>query len=1048
MGSNLPNCSCAENLFNKNQALPIETIFKLPAETPVFPPGEGDGFASRIIDLGGLQVSQISIFNKVWATYEGGSDNVGATVFEPLEIPLGFFMLGSYIQPNNKPLFGWVLVAKDVSLSITNGTLKQPVDYKLVWNSSFEKIKQDSPAYVWLPTAPDGYKAVGHVVTTTPDKPSVDKIRCVRADLTDQCEAYSWIWGPGKDSKLSSFNFFDARPSNRGTLARGVRVGTFVAQIGGSTTSPVSISCLKNTNAKSTTSMPNLQQIEAIVQAYSPSMYLHPDDEYLRKVRFYREYLTSSVNWYVSNGVLLYTKGEESKPVPIAPNGTNLPQGGTKDGAYWLDLPADPAEKERVKKGDLPSSKSYIHVKPMLGGTFTDIVMWIFYPFNGNARAKVGKYTIPLGVIGEHVGDWEHVALRVSNFNGILWEMYFSQHSKGTWYDATQLEFQSGNKPVVYSSFHGHATYPHAGLNPQGTEVIGLRNDTAKSEKVVDLGSYELVSAEYLGAAVIEPPWLNYFRQWGPTIDYNIDDELRKVEKILPDNAKVLLETIIKALPTSKPFHYLLSFLPLSLCVLLRLVKRSSFHNSTSNLPPGPWKLPLIGNLHQLAGSKNHHCLQDLAAKYGPIMHLKLGEEPNIIVITSAEIAHEIMKTHDINFSNRPEGLFFKIYAYNSTDIESCSYGDYWRQLKKICTIELLSTKRVQLFRSIREDEVSKLVKTIIASEGSVVNLSEMISSVLYGIPARAAFREKNRNHQTLVSTIKESIQLEEDLWLAELHPSMRVLQMMSRAKAKIEQLHIEADIILQDILDDHRNRNRSDCEIADNLLDVLLKFRKDEDSDPPLTDDNIKAIIQEMFAAGGDTTSNVVAWGMSEMIKNPKVMEQARVEVRRVYASKGYVDESELHQLIYLKSVIKETLRLHPPAPTLLPRENRESCSINGYEIPAKSKVLINVWAIGRDPKYWPEAESFKPERFLNSPIDYRGTNFEFIPFGAGRRICPGITFATFNMELLLAHLLYHFDWKLPNGMKIEELDMTETAGVSVKRKYDLCLIPIARMS
>ena len=198
------------------------------------------------------------------------------------------------------------------------------------------------------------------------------------------------------------------------------------------------------------------------------------------------------------------------------------------------------------------------------------------------------------------------------------------------------------------------------------------------------------------------------------------------------------------------------------------------------------------------------------------------------------------------------------------------------------------------------------------------------------------------------------------------------------------------------------------------------------------------------MSVGGGETSSAVVEWPMAEMIKKPKVMEAAQAEVRRVYASKGYVDESELHQLTYLKSIIKETLRLHPSVPLLVPRENRERCQIKGYEIPAKSKVIINAWAIGRDPRYWADAESFKPERFLNSPIDYRGANFELIPFGAGRRMCPGIAFATPNMELPLAGLLHHFDWKLPNGMKHEELDMTESFGFSVRRQNDLCLIPI----
>ncbi|KAE9621460.1 putative vacuolar protein sorting-associated protein [Lupinus albus] len=523
----------SENLFKKNQALPIETIFKLPSATPIWPPG--GNFANGIIDLGGLLVSQISAFNKVWASHEGGPDNQGATLFEPTGIPQGFFMLGSYSQPNNKPLFGWVLVAKDVCSSTTKATLKQPLDYTLVWSSASLKINQDSHAYIWLPTPPDGYKSVGHVVTTTPNKPSLDKIRCVRSDLTEQCETYSWIWGS------NGFNVFDVRPSNRGTQASGVRVGAFVAQNGGST-SPLSISCLKNINAN-TKPMPNLQQIEEIVKAYSPSIYLHPDEEYL----------PSSVNWFFSNGALLYKKGQESKPVPIAPNGTNLPQGGNNDGAYWLDLPAENANKERVKKGDLPSSKAYIHVKPMLGGTFTDIAMWVFYPFNGPARAKV-KFinTIKLGRMGEHVGDWEHVTIRVSNFNGELWEVYFSQHNRGSWIEASQIEFQSANKPVVYSSLHSHASYPHAGLNLLGNEGngIGIRDDSGKSGLVMDMVAFELVSAEYLGSEVIGPPWLNFFSAWGPKIDYDIDNELKNVEKILLGKLKRQFDNIVRGLPS------------------------------------------------------------------------------------------------------------------------------------------------------------------------------------------------------------------------------------------------------------------------------------------------------------------------------------------------------------------------------------------------------------------------------------------------------------------------------------------------------------------
>ena len=197
------------------------------------------------------------------------------------------------------------------------------------------------------------------------------------------------------------------------------------------------------------------------------------------------------------------------------------------------------------------------------------------------------------------------------------------------------------------------------------------------------------------------------------------------------------------------------------------------------------------------------------------------------------------------------------------------------------------------------------------------------------------------------------------------------------------------------------------------------------------------------MFAAGSETSATTVEWAMSELMKNPELMKKAQNEVREVFGENGRVNEERLNQLKLLRSIVKETLRLHPSV-HLIQRECSENCVINEYEIPAKTKVLINAWAIGRDPCYWKEAEEFRPERFLDSSIDFRGINFEYIPFGAGRRICPGTSFALPSIELPLANLLYHFDWKLPNGMKFEDLDMTESFGLTVRRKNDLFLIPI----
>lgn len=499
----------------------------------------GEGFGSGIIDLGGLQVCQITTFNKIWATYEGGPDNLGATFYEPSSIPNGYFMLGCYSQPNNGPLFGWILAGQDTTSD--GGTLIEPTDYTLVWSSESLNIKQNANGYIWLPTPPNGYKAMGHVVTTSPEKPSLKKIRCVRSDLTDESEVGNWIWGQSTEIDENGFNVYELRPSTRGTLAQGVSVGTFLAQNKSNTsTNTIPLACLKN-NTNTLSYMPNIKQIEALVQLYSPIIYCHPNETYL----------PSSVNWFFTNGALLYKKGDESDPVRIEPDGSNLPQGGSNDGEYWLDLPSDTNDKEKVMKGNLQSSKVYLHVKPMLGATFTDIVIWIFYPFNGPATAKLGLINVPLGRIGEHVGDWEHITLRISNFNGVLYKVYFSQHSSGAWVNSSMLQFHnaSSNKFVAYSSLHGHANYSKPGLVMQGNELIGIRNDTDESDFVVDTGErYLIIAAENL-EEIVEPAWVNYCRKWGPHVTYKLEDEIKKIEEDLPGELKTAFESLVDLIP-------------------------------------------------------------------------------------------------------------------------------------------------------------------------------------------------------------------------------------------------------------------------------------------------------------------------------------------------------------------------------------------------------------------------------------------------------------------------------------------------------------------
>ncbi|KAK8575124.1 hypothetical protein V6N12_062800 [Hibiscus sabdariffa] len=486
--------------------------------------------------------------------------------------------------------------------------------------------------------------------------------------------------------------------------------------------------------------------------------------------------------------------------------------------------------------------------------------------------------------------------------------------------------------------------------------------------------------------------------------------------------------------------------LPMSWAFVLFLFMVFKLRVRSKNLPPSPWKLPLIGHLHLFMSSLPHRRLMELSKRHGPVMHLKLGELSHVVV-SSPEAAKQVMNTHDINFANRPYLLAAEIILYNFSDIAFSSYGGYWRQLRKICTLELFSKQRVQSFRSIREKEVSSLVRSILSNQGSKINLGEMLFNLSYNIALRAAFAGRCKPHQTFLSVLKKVTEVGAGFSIADLFPSIKFLPVITGMRAKLERLHRELDAMLESIIEEHRasnaNPKKRDDEI-DDLVDVLLNLQDHGDLEVPLTTDNIKAVILNILIDGTESSSLITEWAMSEMMKNPRILKKAQTEVRQVYDRIGNVNESNLDELKYLKLVVKETLRLHPPGPLLLPRENVEKCEINGYEIPAKTKVIVNAWAIGRDPKYWDEADRFNPERFINSSVDYKGTNFEFIPFGAGRRICPGMSFGMVVIELSLAQLLYHFDWKLPNGMKNEDLDMAEDFGVSLRKKRNLHLIPI----
>ncbi|ONH95352.1 hypothetical protein PRUPE_7G066000 [Prunus persica] len=429
-------------------------------------------------------------------------------------------------------------------------------------------------------------------------------------------------------------------------------------------------------------------------------------------------------------------------------------------------------------------------------------------------------------------------------------------------------------------------------------------------------------------------------------------------------------------------------FTSLVLLVVLAIYwKRFRSHTCPIDLrlPPEPWKLHLIGSLHQLAGSLQHHCLTDLAKKYGPIMHLKLPLSPNC----------------------RPALIFVPD-------------NDHWREMRKVCMLELLSAKQVWSFSSIRNEEASSLVQSISSSEGHPVNLSDMIFNMQNCITARAALGKKCKHQQEFISLVEEM-------------GKFVLLRYVTGLKPASEKIHRKMDRILEEVINDLRKKrkaafalltnknNKESChqEEEEDLVDVLLQLQESGELQIDLTNTIIKAVTLDLYFAGSETAAATTEWAMSELVRNPRAME-----------STGGDDDEQSGLLLH---------------------------KIGMYDIPSKSRVLINAWGM------WENPDCFMPDRFQGCRVDFRGNDFKFIPFGEVRE-CVQAYYLELHPLSLLAQLLYHFNWKLPppspvvlknafNATQEEEeqeqqqqlqLDMTEPIKLAAIKKNDLYVIAI----
>uniref|UniRef100_A0A0D9XE53 Uncharacterized protein n=1 Tax=Leersia perrieri TaxID=77586 RepID=A0A0D9XE53_9ORYZ len=487
----------------------------------------------------------------------------------------------------------------------------------------------------------------------------------------------------------------------------------------------------------------------------------------------------------------------------------------------------------------------------------------------------------------------------------------------------------------------------------------------------------------------------------------------------------------------------------LATILLLKTILGRSRSSRRYNLPPGPKPWPIIGNLN-LVGTLPHRSIHDLSKKYGPIMSLRFGSFP-VVVGSSVEMAKFFLKTHDVVFTDRPKTAAGKHTTYNYSDITWSPYGAYWRQARKMCLTELFSAKRLESYEYIRAEEIRALLRDLHgAGSGRVVMLKDYLSTVSLNVITRMVLGKKYLDKEAAagaVTTPEEFKWMLDELFLLNgvlnIGDSIPWLDWMDLQGyiRRMKKLSKMFDRFLEHVVDEHNERRRSEGEsfVAKDMVDVLLQFADNPNLEVKLKRDGVKAFTQDLIAGGTESSAVTVEWALSELLKKPEVFVKATEELDRIIGRGRWVTEKDIPSLPYVDAIIKETMRMHPVAPMLVPRLSREDTSIDGYDIPAGTRVLVSVWSIGRDPKLWENPEEFMPERFIGSKLDVKGQDYELLPFGSGRRMCPGYSLGLKVIQVSLANLLHGFEWRLPDGMTSEQLNMEEIFGLSTPRKFPL---------
>ncbi|KAK1427465.1 hypothetical protein QVD17_16151 [Tagetes erecta] len=478
----------------------------------------------------------------------------------------------------------------------------------------------------------------------------------------------------------------------------------------------------------------------------------------------------------------------------------------------------------------------------------------------------------------------------------------------------------------------------------------------------------------------------------------------------------------------------------LSIFSLIYFFKLLMHKNGYKNHPPSPPSLPIIGHLHLINGPV-HRALQHLATKYGPIMALRFGSR-RVLVITSSSAVEECFTRNDIILANRPLFISGEYLTYNRIALSAAPYGQLWRDVRRIMTLELFSTARLKHYTSVRQDEVKLFLKDLSKDcfqDFSRVEMRPRIQGLTFNI-IMTIIADKGfygtgvqdfKEASVFKAIISEIFEVTAASNPANFIPALRLVDFRGFEK-RLLRLQTQSDKFLQNLIEKCKGRHSGPIEKGNAMpfIDVMLSLQASEPN--YYTDDLIKANIMTLLVAGTDTSSVTIEWAMSLLLNHPDVLEKARAQIDEYIGNERLVQETDIPNLPYIQCIINESLRLFPAAPLLVPHESSKDCTIGGFDVARGTIVLVNAWAIHRDPMVWDKPLCFKPERFEEVLND----GYRFIPFGMGRRQCPGSGLANRVIWLALASLIQCFEW---DRVSKELVGLSEGKGLTMPKDEPL---------